>query len=219
MLFTVDEARALKPTLAQIKELKKEFGTYKSVVNAFSVWFFILTTVRALVVSTVIVSMFNQEPDLMIAWNKGEGVGFFLLYLVVSCLPIIGNLVNLVAPIAVVVAAFATGGGIASNFAPFVLPIAIAYAVTFGLIFFSNSLINSIIKSSCPKIYEEIKYLSGANEFSRMFYASSIQARNAAYDAEEEQKTEDAEEAEIVNDTKNDDENSQDDDGYYDDML
>lgn len=214
MLFTVDEARALKPTLAQIKELGKEYGTYKSIVNGFTFWFFILTTIRALVVSTVIVSMFNQEPDLMVAWNKGEGIGFFFLYLVVSCLPGIGNLVNFFAPIAVVVAAFATGTGIAGNFAPFVLPIAIAYAVTFGLIFFSNTLINSMVKSSCPKIYAEIESLSGANEFTRMFYSSSIQARNAAFDAEREKGKDNAEEGEVIDETDNND-----DDEYDDDML
>ena len=214
MLFTVDEARALKPTLSQIKELKGEYGTYKSIVGAFSVWFFILTTIRSLVVSTVIVSMLNQEPDLTVAWNKGEGIGFFFIYLLVSYLPLIGNLVNLVAPIAVVIAAFATGKGIAGNFAPFVLPIAIAYAVTFGLIFFSNYLINSIIKSSCPKIYEEIESLSGADDITRMFYASNIQARNAAFDAQEDEKNNDekVEEAEIVNETNADDDE-------YDDMI
>lgn len=213
MLFTVDEARALKPTLSQIKELEREYGTYRSIVGAFSVWFFILTTIRSLVVSTVIVSMFNQEPDLMVAWNKGKGIGFFFVYLLVSCLPLIGNLVNLVAPIAVVIAAFTTGKGIAGNFAPFVLPIAIAYAVTFGLIFFSNYLINSIIKSSCPKIYEEIESLSGADDMTRMFYAQSIQARNAAFDAQEDEKNnEKAEEAEIVDEANADDDE-------YDDMI
>lgn len=67
----------------------------------------------------------------MVAWDKGYGVGFFLLYLVISCLPLISGLVNLVAPIAVIVAAFSISGGINSIFVPFVLPIAIAYAVTF----------------------------------------------------------------------------------------
>lgn len=215
MLFTVDEARALKPTLAQIKELGKEYGTYKSIVGAFTVWFFILTTIRSLVVSTVIVSLFNQEPDLMIAWNKGEGVGFFFVYLIVSCLPLIGNLVNVIAPIAVIIAAFTTGKGIAGNFAPFVLLIAIAYAVTFGLIFFSNYLINSIIKTSCPKIYEEIELLSGADDFTRMFYSSNIQARNAAFDAQEDDKKDDeVEEAEIVDEIE-----ETEDDEYDDDMI
>lgn len=214
MLFTVDEARALKPTLAQIKELGKEYGTYKSIVGAFTVWFFILTTIRSLVVSTVIVSLFNQEPDLMVTWNKGDGVGFFFAYLVISCLPLIGNLINVIAPIVVVIAAFTTGKGIAGNFAPYVLPIAIAYAVTFGLIFFSNYLINSIIKSSCPKIYGEIETLSGANDVTRMFYASNIQARNAAFDAQRDDKDdEEVEEAEIV------DKKEADDDEYDDDMI
>ena len=82
MLITVDEARAMKPTLAQVKELEEEFKTYKSIVNAFSVWFFILTTIKSLVVSTVIASMLDREPDLMVTWKRGEGIGFFLLYLV-----------------------------------------------------------------------------------------------------------------------------------------
>ena len=211
MLFTVDEARALKPTLARIGGLEKEYGTYKSIVNAFSVWFFVLTTIRSLVVSTVIVSMFNQEPDLMVAWNKGEGVGFFLLYLVASCLPVIGFLVNLFAPIAIVIAAFTMGGGIASNFAPFILPIAIAYAVTFGLIFFSNSLINSMIKSSCPEIYKEIEFLSGADEFTRMLYTAGAQSKRTAFKPDEE--NDDEEEAEVI------DESTTEDDEYYDDML
>ena len=138
MLLTVDEASKLKPLLAGIEGLEKEYRTYKNIVNVFGIWFFILTTVRALVVSTVIASLIKQEPNLLIAWEKGYGVMVFLLYLVVSCLPIIGNLVNIFAPIAVIVAAFTMGGGITSNFAPFILPMAIAYAVTFGLIFYSN---------------------------------------------------------------------------------
>ena len=196
MLFTVDEARALKPTFAQKVWLSKEYGAYKHIVNVFCVWFFVLTTIRSLVVSTVIVSMFNQEPDLMVAWNKGEGVGFFLLYLFVLCLPLIGSLANAVVPIAVVIAAFTTGGGIADNFAPFVLPIAIAYAVTFGLVFFSNSLINTIVKTRCPKIYEEIEFLSGIDEFTGTFYSSSIQSGNITHETEDE----DMEETEIIDD-------------------
>ena len=211
MLFTVDEARALKPTLARIKGLEKEYNTYKSIVGAFSVWFFMLTTIRSLVVSTVIVSMFNQEPDLMVAWNKGEGVGFFFLYLIVSCLPVIGNLINLFAPIAIVVAAFTMGGGIAGNFAPFVLPIAIAYAVTFGLIFFSNYLINSMVKSSCPEIYKEIEFLLGADELTRMLYTAGAQSRGTASGSDEED--DDEKEAENI------DKSETEDGEYYDDTL
>ena len=174
MLLTVDEARKLKPLLAGIESLKKEFRTYKNTVNAFGIWFFVLTTIRALVVSTVIASLIKQEPNLLIAWEKGEGAMIFLLYLVISCLPIIGNLVNVFAPIAVIIAAFTMGGGITSNFVPFVLPIAIAYAATFGLIFYSNYLFNSLLKHNCPELYEKIEAMSELDDTAaRMFFYDS----------------------------------------------
>lgn len=179
MLLTVDEARKLKPLLAELKSLKKEFRTYKNTVNAFGIWFFVLTTIRALVVSTVIASLIKQEPNLLIAWEKGEGAMIFLLYLVISCLPIIGNLVNVFAPIAVIIAAFTMGGGIANNFVPFVLPIAIAYAATFGLIFYSNYLFNSLLKHSCPKIYKRIEIMSELDDTAaRMFFYDSDISRD-----------------------------------------
>ena len=170
MLLTVDEARKLKPLLAGIKSLKKEFRTYKNTVNAFGIWFFVLTTIRALVISTVIASLIKQEPNLLIAWEKGEGAMIFLLYLVISCLPIIGNLVNIFAPIAVIITAFTMGGGIANNFVPFVLPIAIAYVATFGLIFYSNYLFNSLLKRSCPELYEEIESMSEFDDTAKMLF-------------------------------------------------
>ena len=215
MLFTVDEASALRPTLAQNRKLWPEYKTYDKIVKAFAIWFFILTTIRSAIVSTVIVSMFNQEPDLMVAWNKGEGIGFFLLYLFVICLPVIGNFVNLIAPIAVTIAAFATGDGISSNFVPFVLPIAITYVATFGLIFVSNCLINSIIKSVCPKVYKEIEFLSEADEFTKMYYISNLQAENNNFNTEENNPS-DAEEAEVIDEAS---EESEDDNEYYDDTL
>lgn len=201
MLFTVDEAHALKPTLSEIRELDSEYGIYATIVNLFAFWFFILTTLRSVVISTVIVSLFNQEPDLSVAWKKGDGIGFFLLYLLLSCIPLVGNLINIVAPIAIIIAAFATGSGIASNFAPFVLPIAVAYATTFGLIFFSNCLINLIIKTVCPKIYREIEQLSEMDEASRMFYTSDIKARNAVFKENTDKKAEEeADDSEINSD-------------------
>ena len=227
MLFTVDEARSLKPTIARVKELGEEYKTYAGVVNAFSIWFFILITVKSLIVSTVLVSMYRQEPDLIVTWNKGEGLYFFLGYLFISCLPLIGRLVDFIAPIAVVVAAFTIGKGITSNFTPFVLPIAITYAVTFGLIFFSNSLINSIIKSSCPKIYDEIKLLSEPDEFTRICYDFDVCARNAEYDANNKDKHD----VEVAEDKKAETESAKNkdssggntsghyDDGFYDDMI
>lgn len=213
MLFTVDEARALKPTLARIRELEDEYDTYKLIVGGFSIWFFMLTTIRSLVVSTVIVSMFNQEPDLMVAWDKGEGVGFFFLYLFVSCLPLIGGLVNVFTPIAFVIASFTIGNGISGNFAPFVLPIAIAYAVTFGMIFFSNSLINSIVKSNCPKIYKEIEFLSKADDFTKMLYDAGSQSGHAAVNTDNDEEEKNEEKAEIQNEAKIEDNE------YYDDTF
>lgn len=215
MLFTVDEARALKPTLSKMKELGREYPTYKTIVNIFSIWFFVLTTIKSLVISTVIISMFNQETDLMISWSRGEGAGFFLLYLLISCLPLIGNFVNLIAPIAVIVAAFVTGSGIVYNFVPFVIPIAITYVSAFGLIFFSNYLINIIIKSKCPKIYEEIVYLSEVDGPSWLQYAQKTRTDDNDYITkitEEEDTEEDGVvEGEIVD--------RDNDTSYYDDTI
>lgn len=220
MLLTVDEARKLKPLLAGIESLKKEFKTYKNTVNAFGVWFFVLTTVRALVVSTVIASLIKQEPNLLIAWEKGEGVMIFLLYLVVSCLPIIGNLVNVFAPIAVIIAAFTMGGGITSNFVPFVLPIAIAYVVTFGLIFYSNYLFNSLLKHNCPELYKEIEAMSEMDDITRsLFYGAAAtdqdtnRDNSANTEKDEKEREENIEEGELIDKTEAYDDN------YYDDTL
>ena len=220
MLLTVDEARKLKPLLAELKSLKKEFRTYKNTVNAFGIWFFVLTTIRALVVSTVIASLIKQEPNLLIAWEKGEGAMIFLLYLVISCLPIIGNLVNVFAPIAVIIAAFTMGGGIANNFVPFVLPIAIAYAATFGLIFYSNYLFNSLLKHNCPELYEKIEAMSEMDDITRtLFYGATAEVQdtkrnnNTNTEKNEKDTEEDIEEGELIDKT------GTCDDEYYDDTF
>ncbi len=215
MLFTVDEARNLKPMLATIKEFENEYEIFSSIVNAFTVWFFILTTFRAIVVSTVIVSMFDQETDLTVAWKKGDGVSFFLLYLIVSCLPVIGNFVVVFVPIVVVFAAFAVGDGIVGNFAPFVLPIAIAYALTFGLIFFSNCLINSIVRASCPNLYKVIEMMTISNGYANMAHAKSVQAKKVANE-KGESNVKSKEEVQIKN---NNDEHDIYDEDDEDDML
>ena len=213
MLFTVDEARNLKPMLATIKEFENEYGIFSSIVNAFTVWFFILTTFRAIVVSTVIVSMFDQETDLTVAWKKGDGISFFLLYLIVTCLPVIGNFVVVFVPIVVVFAAFVVGDGIVGNFAPFVLPIAIAYTLTFGLIFFSNCLINSIVRVSCPNLYKVIEMMSMSNGYTNMAYTKNVQARNVVNEEESNIKSK----KEVQSENNDDKHEIYDDD--EDDML
>ena len=206
MLFTINEARALRPLLAQDPDLKKEYNSFKNLIGVFSVWLFILSTIRSFVVATVVVSLFNQEPNLLKTWNKGEGFGAFFLYLLVLCIPIIGNFVDALAPIVVLIAAFTVGNGIAGNFVPFLLPLAIVYAVTFGLVFISNCIVNLYTKNFCPKIYKEIEFYDSVYHFSGFTHTiNSINTSNSSANQE------DIEEGEIVD--------NKDDDEYYDDTL
>ena len=54
--FTVDEACAFKKGIAQEKEFKKEYPTFRVITNLFRLWFIVLTSIKALFVATIIVS-------------------------------------------------------------------------------------------------------------------------------------------------------------------
>lgn len=163
MLFTLDEARGLKRQIAQDADFSEEYPYFRMIINLFTCWFFILTTIRSLVISVAFVSLIGQEPDLSVAWNSGYGFAFFIFYLIICALPVIGDLMVIATPFLVIISAFAVGDGITHNFVPYILPIILAYVVTFGLIVCSNYLINKIIQSGCPNIYRWIGILLGRN--------------------------------------------------------
>ena len=153
--FTVDEARSFKKSISQQDEYKKEFGHFRRTVNLFSLWFIVLTSVRALFVATIVVSLFNNQTDLLYAWNQGYGFIGLVIYLVASCIDLM-RLLDIGIIVAVIIGVFAVGGGFGANFLPFLLPIILCYAITFGLILASNFAFNAIVEKLCPKIYKDL---------------------------------------------------------------
>lgn len=170
--FTVDEACAFKKGIAQEKEFKKEYPTFRVITNLFRLWFIVLTSIKALFVATIIVSLFNNQPDLIYAWNQGWGFAGLIVYLVASCIDLF-RLVDIGVFIAVIIGVFAVGDGIGANFVPFLLPILLCYALSFGLILASNYAINAILEKRCPKIYkalaETIKEIQIRKQFNQFF--------------------------------------------------
>lgn len=162
ILFTVDESRIVKKTLKDNKNFKKEYGTFGAIVNIFSVWFVVLTSIRAILVATIIVSLFNNQPDLIYAWNQGYGFIGLLVYFLASFIDLL-RILDIGIFVAVIIGSFSIGNGITANFVPFLLPIAICYALCFGLILASNFLINAIVEKTCPKIYSYIEYQTRFN--------------------------------------------------------
>ena len=156
ILFTVDEARILKKQIAGEKEFKKEYSKFSGTVNLFTCWFFVLTGIKALFVATIIVSLFNNQPDLIYAWNQGYVFIGIIIYLIASCIDLM-RLFDIGLFSAVIVGAFAVGDGITANFLPFLVPILLCYVITFGLILASNYAINAIVEKNCPQIYDYIK--------------------------------------------------------------
>ena len=153
--FTVDEARIFKKAIKGQAEYKKEYPRFSGIVNMFSVWFLIVTSIRSLFVATIVVSLFNNQPDLIYAWNQGYGFIGLIIYLIASCIDLM-RILDIGIIIAVIIGSFAIGDGIGANFAPFILPIIICYALCFGIILASNYAINAILEKSCPKIYKDI---------------------------------------------------------------
>lgn len=164
ILFTVDEARIIKKQITGEKEYKKEYAKFSGTVNMFTIWFLILTSIKSLFVATIIVSLFNNQPDLMYAWNQGYGFIGLVVYLIASCIDLM-RLLDIGLFIAVIIGAFAIGGGITANFLPFIVPIILCYAISFGLILASNYAINAIVEKSCPKIYSYIETTMRMNQF------------------------------------------------------
>lgn len=121
ILFTVDEARIIKKQIAGEKEFKKEYSKFSGTVNLFTIWFFILTSIKALFVATIIVSLFNNQPDLIFAWNQGYGFMGLIIYLIASCIDIM-ILLDIGLFIAVIIGAFAVGDGIAANLRALFVP-------------------------------------------------------------------------------------------------
>ena len=163
ILFTVDEARVYKKRYAGAKDLKKEYGKFSGIVNLFTIWFLILTGVRSLLVATIIVSLFCNQPDLTYAWNQGYGFMGLIVYLIASFIDLM-RLLDIGLFIAVIIGAFTIGNGISANFLPFLVPIILCYAITFGLILASNLAINVIVKKVCPKTYSSIFMATKTNE-------------------------------------------------------
>lgn len=153
--FTVDEARLFKKAIKNREEYKNEYSKFSGIVNLFSIWFLIITSIRSLFVFTIVISLFNNEPDLIYAWNQGYGFIGLVIYLIASCIDLM-RLLDIGIIIAVVIGSFTVGNGIGTNFSPFILPIIICYALYFGIILASNYAINAILEKSCPKIYKEI---------------------------------------------------------------
>lgn len=162
-LFTVDEARVFKKQYAEVKDLKKEYDKFSGIVNLFTIWFLILTGVRSLLVATIIVSLFSNQPDLTYAWSQGYGFIGLIIYIIASCIDLM-KLLDLGIFIAVIIGAFTIGNGISANFLPFLVPIILCYAITFGLILASNLAINVIVKKVCPKTYSSIFMATKTNE-------------------------------------------------------
>lgn len=156
ILFTVDEARIFKKQIAGEKEFKNEYGKFSGTVNLFTAWFLVLTSIKSLFVATIIVSLFNNQPDLIYAWNQGYGFIGLIIYLIASCIDLM-RLLDIGLFIAVIVGVFAVGDGISANFLPFLVPIILCYAISFGLILASNYAINAIVEKNCPKIYGYIE--------------------------------------------------------------
>ena len=163
ILFTVDEARVIKKQIAGEKEYKKEYPKFSSTVNIFTIWFLILTSIKSLFVATIIVSLFNNQPDLIYAWNQGYGLIGLVVYFAASFIDLM-RLLDIGLFVAVIVGAFAVGDGISANFLPFIVPIVLCYAISFGLILASNYAINAIIEKGCPKIYNYIKATMTMNQ-------------------------------------------------------
>ena len=78
ILFTVDEARILKKQIAGEKEFKKEYSKFSGTVNLFTCWFFVLTSIKALFVATIIV---------LYSFNFKGIPSFGYLLNIYSCLP------------------------------------------------------------------------------------------------------------------------------------
>ena len=167
ILFTVDEARALKKSIANDKSLKKEYPKFSRIVTAFSVWFFILSSIKELFVATIVISLFKNQPDLIQTWNEGYGFIGLFAYLVASCIDIL-RLLDIGVIIAVLYGAFTIGDGFGANFVPFLVPIALCFAISWGLIVASNYIINVIVEKKCPKIYSNIETIMRVNAMHKM---------------------------------------------------
>lgn len=164
---TIPEANKLLRGLKEQK--KKDFGKFKIITKIFWLSFIVMSCLRTLFVSTVIVALFDNKTDIIDCWNKGYGFWGLGIYLLASLFDFM-RLLDIGIIIATIIGTFTIGNGFGTNFMTYALPILLCYLIVFGLCVGLNFLYNAIIQKACPKTYEDICDLMDEIEFrNKMF--------------------------------------------------
>ena len=160
IVFTVVEGKRIFLPAIEQDGPKNERSSFRFFTNLFSFLFFVFAALRTLFVFTVLVALFNNEPDLTNSWNSGYGFLGLILYIFASAIDFL-RLLNIAIAISVIVGLFSIGNGFGSNFTSFALPIILAYGIVFLLVLGCNFIYNAIIEKMCPMTYHMISLQMG----------------------------------------------------------
>lgn len=169
LLFTVDEARAMKPVLLRStgsdEPMHMEYLRFSRAVDLFSVLLALLMLFRSIFTLSIASVMLFSDGSIADTWLSGHVIVIALAYFIISVLPIMGNLFNLLLPVVVFVIAAFVGDGIATNFLTYLVPLIVVWVGCALSVFLINLIVNFITKRAFMNVYKKIVKIVGDYDF------------------------------------------------------
>lgn len=160
MLFTVDEARTMKSVLLRSAELDgskhMEYLRFFRTIDLFSVLLALLMVFRSIFTLSIASVMLFSDGSIADTWLSGHAIVIALAYFIISVLPIIGNLFNLLLPVVVFIIAIFVGDGMAANFLTYLVPLIVVWVGCALSVFLINLIMNLVTKKVFMNVYKKI---------------------------------------------------------------
>lgn len=150
----------------QIKQ--GQYSGFRFLVGSLSVLLAILMLVRSIIVVSAVSAMLYEDGGIVRTWTTGHVFVVILTYFVISIIPVIGSIFNLLLPVIVIALAFTIGDGIGGNFVPYLLPVVVAYIGCGLLVYTVNLIANFVTKRSYPNVYRAIANITDQYGFEKV---------------------------------------------------